>query len=339
MKKILLSTAATLAIAGAAQAEGKLNLYVWSDSIAPELIEKFAKENDVEVTVDGFNSNEDLLTKLQAGASGYDLVTPSQHFVKIMVDQGLLEDIDAHDLAAYAQVDEKWRGQWWDSENDYSIPLAYGTAGYTVNRDIYDGPVDSWATYFEAPEALKGKIASLNYPDEVVGAAQLYLGVEFCSEDPAEMKKVYDLLAAQKPDVAVFASDNIENRIGSGEVGAHFWWDGNSLKTRKNDGAPIEFAMPKEGLVGWLDSMVVPAGAANVDNAKAFIDFMSTPENATIQYNYYAHSSPVALDLDKAEYTPENAPELFPTVPVEFSRACSPAAQDLVTKVWTQLLQ
>ena len=174
---------------------------------------------------------------------------------------------------------------------------------------------------------------------EVIGAAQLYLGVPFCSEDSADMKKVLDLLMAQKPFVAAYTSDNIENRIGGGEVAAHFWWDGNSMKTRMNDGAKIEFAMPKEGLVGWLDSFAVPKGAPNVDNAKAFIDFMSKVENATVQYNYYGHSAPVAIDTATAKYTPENAPELFPTVPVEFSRTCSPAAQDLVTKVWTQLLQ
>ena len=72
--------------------------------------------------------------------------------------------------------------------------------------------------------------------------------------------------------------------------------------------------------------MVVPKGAANIDNA-------------TVQYNHYDHSAPVAIDTAKATYTAENAPELFPTVKVEFSQACSPAAQDLVTKVWTQLLQ
>jgi spermidine/putrescine transport system substrate-binding protein len=256
-----------------------------------------------------------------------------------MIDQGLLEDIDAASLAAFQQVDPKWRGQWWDETNDYSIPVAYGTAGYTVNRDQYKGAVDSWSVFFEPSAELQGKIALLSYPDEVVGAAQLYLGVPFCSENPDEMKKVLDLLMAQKPSVAAYTSDNIENRIGGGEVAAHFWWDGNSMKTRANDGANIEYAMPKEGLVGWLDSLAVPKGAANIDNAKAFIDFMSTPENATVQYNYYGHSSPVTLDLAAAKYTPENAPELFPTVKVEFSRACSPAAQDLVTKVWTQLLQ
>ncbi|MFO1176503.1 MAG: extracellular solute-binding protein [Paracoccaceae bacterium] len=328
-----------LALASGAQAAGELNLYVWSDSIAPELIQKFESETGTKVNVDSYNSNEDLLTKLQAGSSGYDLVMPSQHFVKIMVEQGLLEDIGANTLPAFQQVDPKWRGQWWDETNAYSIPFAYGTAGFTVNRDQYKGPVDSWSVFFTPPAELQGKVASMSVPDEVVGAAELYLGVPFCSEDPAQMKKVLDLLMAQKPFVAAYTSDNIENRIGGGEVAAHFWWDGNTLKTRLNDGAHIEYAMPKEGLVGWLDSLVVPKGAANVDNAKAFINFLSRPENATAEYNYYGHSSPLKLDPATAKYTPENAPELFPTVPVVFSRACSPAAQDLVTKVWTDLLQ
>ncbi len=103
--------------------------------------------------------------------------------------------------------------------------------------------------------------------------------------------------------------------------------------------ANVEYAMPKEGLVGWLDSYVVPKGAANIDNAKKFINFMAEEENATAQYNYYGHSTPMKIDAAKALYNKENAPELFPTVPVKMGQACSPAAQELVTKVWTQLLQ
>jgi spermidine/putrescine transport system substrate-binding protein len=338
MKTPLIAIALSLS-AGAALAEGTLNIYAWSDSIAPELIAKFEAETGITVNMDGFNANEDALTKLQSGATGYDIVTPSQHFVKIMADLGLLQDIDAHGLAAFQLVDPKWRGQWWDPTNEYSIPMAFGTAGFAVNRDKYDGPVDSWSAYFEPSADLSGAIASLASPDEVIGAAQLYLGVPFCSEDPAEMEKVFNLLMAQKPSVAAYSSDNIENRIGSGEVAMHFWWDGNAMKLRSVDKVNVEYAAPAEGLVGWLDSWVVPVGAGNVDGAKAFIDFMSKPENATVQYNYYGHSSPVALDLANALYTPENAPELFPAVKVEFSRACSPVAQDLVTKVWTQLLQ
>lgn len=339
LSSLLLAGAASLAIGTAASAQGNLAIYAWADSIAPELIEKFKAETGINVTFDAYSSNEDVLTKLQAGSSGYDLVTPSQHFVKIMIDTGLLEDIGASEMAAFEQVLPEWRNPWWDPESAYSIPLAYGNAGFGVNRDLYDGPVDSWSIYFEPPPELQGKIASLAHPDEVIGAAQLYLGIEYCTEDADEMKRVLDLLLAQKPHVAVYSSDNIENRLGGGEVAAHFWWDGNLLRLRRNDGANVEYAMPKEGLVGWLDSFVVPKGAQNIDNAKKFIDFMSDIENATIQYNYYAHSAPVKIDEANAIYTPENAPELYPSVPVEMSVACSPAAQELVTRVWTQLLQ
>lgn len=337
--KTLTATAAVALSATGALAEGNLNIYAWADSIAPELLEKFTQETGIDIAFDSYNSNEDMLTKLQAGASGFDLVMPSHHFVKIMIEEGLLEDIDAHDMPAFQQVDEKWRNEWWDENNDYSIPFAYGTAGFTVNRDVYDGPVDTWEVFFKPTGALAHNVADMADPDEVIGAAQLYLGVEFCSEDPKEMKKVLDLLKEQKKDVVAYSSDNIANRIASGDVGAHFWWPAETLRARLNDGAPIEYAMPKEGLVGWLDSFVVPKGAENIENAKKFINFISEKDNATVQYNYYATSSPVELDLEKAKYTPENAPELFPTVPVVFSRACSPTAQDLVTKVWEQLLQ
>ncbi|RWP52146.1 MAG: extracellular solute-binding protein [Mesorhizobium sp.] len=336
---LVVASALGLAFSVSAHAEGKLSIYAWADSIAPDVVAKFEKETGIDVTVDAFSSNEDLLTKLQAGSSGYDIVTPSQHFVKIMIDSGLLEDIGASSMAAYQQILPEWQKPWWDPTGNHSIPLAFGNAGYTVNRDVYKGPVDSWKTYFEPPVELRGKIASLAQPDEVVSAAQNYLGIKYCSEDPQEMKRVLDLLQAQKPYVAAYSSDNIENRIGGGEVGAHFWWDGNTMRVRRNDKANVEYAMPKEGLVGWLDSYVVPKGAANIDNAKKFIDFMAEVDNATDEYNYYGHSSPVKIDETKALYSKENAPELFPTVPVKMGEACSPAAQELVTKVWTQLLQ
>lgn len=338
MKKTLLASAALLGLATAAQAQ-ELNIFVWAESIDASLIEAFEEETGISVTVDGYSSNEDLLTALQAGATGYDLVMPSQHFVKIMIDEGLLEDIGASEMPAYAQVDDAWKGQWWDPEGKYSIPFAYGSAGYAVNRDLYDGPVDSWSAFFEPTEDLQGKIAVLSYPDEVIGAAQLYLGIEFCTENEDEMRQVYELLVAQKPYVAAYSSDNIENRLASGDVSAHFWWDGQVVQSNANSGVNFEYAMPAEGLVGWIDSLVVPAGADGVEEAKQFINFVSEIENATQQFNYYGHSSPVEINLDDAVWTKENAPALFPDVPVVFSQACSPAAQDLVTRVWTQLLQ
>lgn len=338
MKKIGTATALALVIASPAMAEGSLNMYAWSESIDPQLIEKFAKEYDVQVNVDGYTSNEDLLTKLQAGASGYDVALPSQHFLRIMIDEGLIENFGANKLKAYDNIQERWRNQWWDETQEYSIPNSYGTAGFVVNTEEYDGPTDSLKYFFEPGGELAGRIALLSYPDEIVSTAQLYLGIPFCTEDQDEMKKVLDLLMKQKPAVAAYSSDNIEGRLGSGEVAAHFWWDGETVRAI-DTGAPLKYAMPKEGLVGWIDSWVIPKGAPNYDNAIKFIEFMAEPENATIEMNYYAHASPLTVVEKGKKYTEEKAPALYPTVPVEMARTCSPKAQDLVTRVWTQLLQ
>lgn len=338
MNKLYTVTAIALCMGTTAFAEGKLNIYTWVESISPELIEKFSEEFDVEVSLDGYSSNEDLLTKLQAGASGYDVSSPSQHFLRIMIDEGLIQNFGANKLEAYNNIQEEWRNQWWDETQEYSIPLAYGSAGFAVNTAEYDGPTDSLKYFFEPEGGLQGSIALLSYPDEVVSAAQLYLGIPYCSENPDEMKKVLDLLMAQKEHVAAYSSDNIEGRLGSGEVAAHFWWDGTMLKAAQ-EGAPFEYAMPKEGLVGWFDSLVIPVGAPNRENAIKFIEFISTPENATMQMNYYAHSTPMTTIAEDLEWTQENAPAIYPTVPVVMAQTCSPAAQDLVNRVWTQLLQ
>ena len=338
MKLLIGASAATLCLATAAAAEGQLNLYVWAESIAPELITKFEKEYDVKVNIDSFTSNEDMLTKLQAGASGYDLAMASQHFVRILIDEGLIQNFGANRLAVWENVDPRWKNQWWDETGEYSMPMSYGSASFVINRDEYDGPADSLKYFFEPEGDLAGRIGMLSYPDEVVGAAQLYLGVPFCTEDATEMKKVLDLLMAQKPAVAVYSSDNIDSRLSSGEVAVHFWWDGEATRA-KAEGANLEYVMPKEGVVGFLDSLVIPNDAPNQDNAVKFVEFISDPENATIEQNFYAHGSAVKTIEEKLVYNRENAPALYPEVPVVLSRACSPAAQDLVTRVWTQLLQ
>ncbi len=342
MKKVTMLAASAICATSfsySAMAANTLNIYAWSESINPALIEQFETDTGIEVVFDSYTSNEDLLAKLKSGTSNYDLVFPSQHFVDIMIQEKLLENIDAKNLAAFSQVSPEWQYQWWDEGSDYSIPFAYGSAGYTVNRDFYKGPANSWKEFFEPSEALKGKIAVFATPDEVIPAAQIYLGIPFCTEDSQEMKRVFELLKAQKEYVAVYSSDNIGSRIGGGEVYLHNWWDGNSMKARKNDHAPVEYAQPKEGLVGWLDSMVVPKGASNVENAKTFINWISTPEHAASQANYYGHAAPVKIDADALIHKPETSPELFPSVPVLMARACSPKAQKLVDKVWTQLLQ
>ena len=65
-------------------AEEVLNVYNWGDYINPAVLEKFTAETGIKINLDVYGSNEEMLAKIQAGASGYDLVFRSVHFHDIL---------------------------------------------------------------------------------------------------------------------------------------------------------------------------------------------------------------------------------------------------------------
>lgn len=100
---------AALALVGAPALADRLNIYTWTGYIDPALIEKFEAETGIGVVIDAYDSNEMLLARLQGGATGYDIVMPSQHYVEIMIREGLLQPVPVTDLPNYANVAEEWR--------------------------------------------------------------------------------------------------------------------------------------------------------------------------------------------------------------------------------------
>src|SRR3546814_5708788 len=69
-----------------------------------DLLTKFEKDTGIKVTLDVYDSNETMLAKLQAGAAGYDVVVPSDYMVKIMIEEGLAEKIDARQMENFKNV-------------------------------------------------------------------------------------------------------------------------------------------------------------------------------------------------------------------------------------------
>jgi len=343
MNRIATATIAAAALAlatGSAQAEGELFIYNWSDYTSPELIEKFEAETGIEVTIDTYDSNETALAKLQSGATGYDVLMPSQHFVEIMISEGLLQKVGAKDLSNFANVNERWTNPEWDPEQEYSVPWHWGNASFSYRADLYGGTGQSLVEFFEPSEEVCGRLGVFKTPDEIINMANLYLGIPYCSEDPAEMAQVQELLANQKDCVTTYSSEGLNDRLANGDVILSSHWNGYSMVGR-DEGVDIVYAYPKEGVVGWFDSIVVPEGATNVENAKIFMNFMMDPENAAIQSNFahYANAidgSEPFMNVDLAAAPEMNIPA---DVPVVFGEACSPAAQKLIDRVWTKVLQ
>jgi spermidine/putrescine transport system substrate-binding protein len=342
MKHLLTISAAALLLLtlGSARADGELFIYNWTEYTPPELITKFEKESGIKVSVDTYDSNETLLAKLQAGATGYDIVVPSQNFVPILVSEGLIQKVGVHKLANFKNMKERWQFPEWDPQHEYTGPWQWGTTSFSYNSELYSGKGTSLKEFFEPSDEVMGRLSVFQTPDEVISLANIYLGIEFCSEDGKTMKRIQDMLVKQKEYVVAYNSETMSDLLASGEAMMTNHWSGYSRLGRLT-GAPIVYAYPKEGVVGWFDSMVVPTSAKNVENAKKFMNFMMDPVNMAMLTEDQGYGD--AVMGTAAYYSDElkSAPEINPPsdLNVVFAPTCSPKAQSLIDRVWTKVMQ
>ena len=338
-----LSSAVVLAAGwGASQAvaEGELNFYTWADYTSPELIERFEDETGIKVNIDTFASNEDLLAKMMAGATGYDIIVPGDYLVEILIKEDLLLKVEPNQLPNFKNVEQRWVDVYWDPGRHYSIPWMWGTTSFTVNTDVYDGDIHTLAVLFDPPDVLKGRINMFQDSVEVINMALRYLGFPRCNANPEEMRQVQELLLRQKEWVRSYSMDPKE-LIVSGEVDATMNWDGYAIRTRMEKPS-VAFSHPREGYTGWMDNLAVPRGASNIENAMLFMDFMMVPENIALESNYAGVNGGIEgaaryFDPELATAPELNAPEGTPDP--EFVPACDDEVVRLYDRVWTSVMK
>ncbi|MGE1177575.1 extracellular solute-binding protein [Pseudomonas sp. BW7P1] len=331
-----------LVMAGGVQAAEKLNVVSWSGYFSPEILAKFQKQTGIEVTVDSYDSNETLLAKLKQGGAGYDVAIPSHQFIPILIKENLLERFDPVKEPYYAGVVDNLKKPSWDPEGAYSVPFIWGTTSVVLDSGRYKGPADSYKVLYEPPAELQGRINMFDSVSDMVDMASLYLNIPLCSEDPKQMQQILTLLKAQKPFVKTYSSKagSIRENLASGEIDMSMFWGGSSMRAREMKPS-LKYLYPKEGVLAWVDNMVIPAGSKNPANAKAFIAFLSQPENSAMTQNFLKHQSPIKGVEPFLDANLKDAPELH--IPegthVVFSKTCGEGAIRLADRLWTNLMR
>lgn len=320
--------------------EKKLNLYNWDTYIGSNTLADFQESTGIETKMDLFADNDELFAKLKGGNPGYDVIVPTNDALERMIKAGMIQPLDHSKIPNMANIDAPFKDAAFDPGRKHSIPYMWGTLGIGYRKSkVEGGTVDSWKLLFES-DALAGRISLLGDAGNVIGSALKYLGHSFNSTNAEELKKAESLLIAQKKNIKVFADDNGQDLLASGEVDACMEWNGDIIQVMAED-EDLAYAVPTEGSYLWQDTMAIPTGAPHPENAHAFLNFVLDAEAGkhiaeTIQY---ATANAAAKALMDDAY--KNNPAIFP--PPEVIAKCEPGlylgeeATKVRDEIWTRI--
>lgn len=249
----------------------ELHLFVWSDELPEETINAFQEETGIRVTVDTYDSNESMIAKLEAGATGYDIVNPSQYAVQILINKGLLEQLDHSKLSNYNNLSEVFKNVSFDPGNKYSIPYLWGTTGLAYNDTCVDEPVTSWKALWD--EKYAGRIYMLDNMLAAYIAGLQINGFDANSTNPDEIAKATESLIEQKKVLAGYNSTNFADLVASGEACLVQAWSGNVIQVI-DENPHVHYVIPDEGGTMWVDSYSIVKGVKNVKAAYLFLDYL-----------------------------------------------------------------
>ena len=337
MRKVL-ATVLTTAIASsavwwagpaAAQEEEKvLNIYNWSDYIAPDTIANFEKETGIKVRYDNFDNNEIVHAKLVAGKTGYDIVVPSSNWAKLQADGGLLAKLDKSQLPNYKNLDPVIQAQLakLDPGNEYMVNWLWGYTTVGINVDKVKAalgdlpmPANAWDLVFKPEYVSRLKscgVSFLDSPTEVVPAALHYLGKPSFSKSAADYAAAAALLKAIRPSVTLFSSSGYINDMAGGSICVALGWSGdiNIARQRAIDGKTgqkLEALIPKTGGLLFFDVMVIPADAPHPGNALKWINYILRPEVHASLTNKVFYANPNAASRAFVKPDVANNPTVF----------------------------
>lgn len=261
-----------------ARAAGTVTVLNWQGYGTDEkwALDAFRKATGIEVVNDYFNAESEMITKLRTNPGVYDVVLINSARSQQAMADDLLDVIDLAKIANSAGLMPKLRDNpaFTVDGKHYGVAWLWGMNSLAL-RDGLPLP-QSYAAL--ADPAYRNKVAM--YDDAVTAVA---LGAFMTGQDmndPKDLKPVGDWLKSLKPNIkTLWSSEDQWNKgFAANEFDLSVYWSGASVRSQRNFKLPVTFVVPKEGAVGWLDTLAIPASSTNKANAEAFIGYMISPD-------------------------------------------------------------
>lgn len=273
----------------------EVNVYMYSEYIAPELLDKFKKETGITVRLSPYETTEDMLAKMQqaGGTSQYDVVVVSDHAIPVMTKLKLLQPLDQTKIPNMKNVNQMFASPVYDPGNTFSLPYQWGTMGIIYRKDKVPNLEASWAVFFD-PAKQPGPFVLIDSLRDMFAAALLSGGKSLNSKDPAEIKHAGEvILAAKKSPKCLGFEGGVggKNKVAAGQAVMAIAYNGDAVRAMNED-KNIGFLIPKEGTEVWVDAMTIPSQAPNPEAAHKFINFILDPQNGAALSNFNQYATP-----------------------------------------------
>jgi len=334
-----------------AKADNVLHLYNWNNYISGETIVRFEKQCGCRVEQDYYSDNEEMLAKLAAGATGYDIVVPTGNAMESLIRQHALRPLDKSQLPNLKNINPAYLNTAFDPGNQYSVPYAYTLTliGYNVEKMRELGlPTDTWAVIFEPKylEKVKGRVTVLDSQRELMAAALKYLGYSANDTDETHWERAASLIIRAKPYWAAFNASSYIRELTVGNIWLVHGYSNDIFQAgldAQKAGRKFHIAasIPKEGAVLALDSMVLHKSGPRPDLALRFINFMLEGSNSAELTNLIGSGNP---NLDALRYIkPDIArntsifPDARQLARLEMLRDLDRNQRRVLSRMWTKI--
>jgi len=295
---------------GGSDGKQVLNVYNWGDYIDKQVIRDFEEEYDVKINYEEYATNEEMLAKIQAGGTAYDVIFPSEYMIEYMISKNLLNEIDYSNMDNFKNMDERFTNLAYDPNSKHSVPYLWGTMGIVYNKNIVTEPVDSWKILWD--EKYAGKILMLDSSRDTIGVTLKMLGYSLNTKNIDELNLAKAELIEQKPIVRAYEVDTYKDQMIAEEAAMALCWSGDAmLLMAENEN--LAYAIPKEGTNLWFDGMAIPKTSQNKELAETFINYMMRPEVAAKNSDYIKFASPNKAALEFLPAEEVNNEYLYPS--------------------------
>jgi len=270
-----------------------ITFYNWADYLDPDLKERFQNETGIEVRETFFDTNDELLAKMKAGATDFDVICPGGYIVSIMRNSGLLRPLDMSLIPSFSQIMPELQQPVFDDEadgNKYSVPYMFGTAGIGVRTDKVTEPVTSWATMWDPK--WERQLTMLSAERTVFGEVLKFLGYSINTTSEAEVDAARDKLIEQKPLVLKYEASGLARTMAEG-IPLVNCYDGDAAVAKRDIGPELlDYVVPSEGSVFWVDNLAVPKAAPSPYGAHLFIEFLTQADVAAQNSGWIGYQTP-----------------------------------------------